>query len=235
MAESFSVTVKRATFDDLDLVAPLFDAYRQFYRKPADLVVAKTFLAERFKNNESIILLATGSDDAVVGFVQMFRSFSSGAAARILILNDLFVVPSVCRSQRPSARGSGVFTARSSGRRQAGRRGPAHFGDRGHQRQCEGFVRGPRLDAADRLLCLQFVFELSCGAKTEGNVDRTKLTATILATELVHYVPNRRDRTRTYGISTSKSFRSERVIFRRRALSNSGRAPIAPRLSVHEI
>jgi ribosomal protein S18 acetylase RimI-like enzyme len=91
------VTVRQATIFDLDLVAPLFDAYRQFYHKPADLAVAKRFLLERFQHNESIIFVATGEDGAALGFVQMFPSFSSGAAARILILNDLFVVPNARR------------------------------------------------------------------------------------------------------------------------------------------
>jgi GNAT superfamily N-acetyltransferase len=92
------VTVRQATIVDLDLVAPLFDAYRQFYRKPADLALAKRFLFERFQHNESIIFVALGEDGAALGFVQMFPSFSSGAAARILILNDLFVVPNARRS-----------------------------------------------------------------------------------------------------------------------------------------
>src|SRR5262245_64799943 len=91
------VTVRQATIADLDLVAPLFDAYRQFYRKPADLALAKRFLLERFQHNESIIFVATGEDGAALGFVQMFPSFSSGAAARILILNDLFVIPGARR------------------------------------------------------------------------------------------------------------------------------------------
>jgi ribosomal protein S18 acetylase RimI-like enzyme len=91
------VTVRQATIVDLDLVAPLFDAYRQFYRKPADLALAKRFLLERFQHNESIIFVAIGDDGAALGFVQMFPSFSSGAAARILILNDLFVVPDARR------------------------------------------------------------------------------------------------------------------------------------------
>jgi GNAT superfamily N-acetyltransferase len=91
------VTVRQATIFDLDLVAPLFDAYRQFYRKPADLALAKRFLLERFQHCESIIFVATGEDGAALGFVQMFPSFSSGAAARILILNDLFVVPGARR------------------------------------------------------------------------------------------------------------------------------------------
>ena len=92
------MTVRQATIFDLDLVAPLFDAYRQFYRKPADLALAKKFLSERFQHNESIIFIAIGEGGAALGFVQLFPGFSSGAAARILILNDLFVVPEARRA-----------------------------------------------------------------------------------------------------------------------------------------
>ena len=98
MNNNYQVTVRRATTNDLELVAPLFDAYRQFYRKPSDLALAKAFLAERLARDESIIFLATGEDGAAWGFVQLFPSFSSGAAARILILNDLFVAPDARRS-----------------------------------------------------------------------------------------------------------------------------------------
>ena len=92
------MTVRQATIHDLDLVVPMFDAYRQFYRKPPDLALAKKFLLERFQHNESIILMAIGEGGAALGFTQLFPSFSSGAAARILILNDLFVVPDARRS-----------------------------------------------------------------------------------------------------------------------------------------
>ncbi len=91
------VTVRYATIFDLDMVAPLFDAYRQFYQWPADLALAKKFLLERFQHNESIIFVAIGADGIALGFVQLFPSFSSGAAARILILNDLFVAPNARR------------------------------------------------------------------------------------------------------------------------------------------
>jgi GNAT superfamily N-acetyltransferase len=94
----YQVTVRHATIADLDMVAPLFDVYRQFYRKPADLALAKRFLLERFQYSESTIFLATDESGAVLGFVQLFPSFSSGAAARILILNDLFVVPEARRA-----------------------------------------------------------------------------------------------------------------------------------------
>ncbi len=91
-------TVRQATISDLELVAPLFDAYRQFYRQPADLALARKFLLERFQHRESIIFVAISDDGAVLGFVQLYPSFSSGAAAHILILNDLFVVPEARRT-----------------------------------------------------------------------------------------------------------------------------------------
>ena len=87
------VTVRQATISDLDLLVPLFDAYRQFYRKPSDLDLARRFLFERFQHNQSIIFLAVRSDGSAVGFTQLFPSFSSASAARIFVLNDLFVQP----------------------------------------------------------------------------------------------------------------------------------------------
>jgi GNAT superfamily N-acetyltransferase len=92
-----TATLRQASIFDLETVAPLFDAYRQFYRQPADLMLAKRFLSERFQHQESAIFLAIGEGGAALGFVQLFPSFSSGAAARILILNDLFVVPEARR------------------------------------------------------------------------------------------------------------------------------------------
>jgi len=91
------ITVRRATILDLDLLVPLFDAYRQFYRKPSDPDLARQFLLERFEHNESIIFLAIRQDGRAVGFTQLFPSFSSASAARIFILNDLFVLPEARR------------------------------------------------------------------------------------------------------------------------------------------
>jgi GNAT superfamily N-acetyltransferase len=93
------VAVRQATIFDLDLLAPLFDAYRQFYRKPSDPGLARRFLLERFQHNQSIVFLAVRQDGSAVGFTQLFPSFSSASAARILILNDLFVRPEARRKK----------------------------------------------------------------------------------------------------------------------------------------
>jgi len=97
MHEAIEITVRRATIQDVDALAPLFDAYRQFYRKPSDLGLARRFLFERIQNNEAILFIAIRQDGSAVGFTQLFPSFSSASAAPILILNDLFVQPGVRR------------------------------------------------------------------------------------------------------------------------------------------
>ena len=83
--------VRRAGIDDLELIVPLFDAYRQFYRQPANLQLARSFLSDRLRLNESIIFVALDPDGSAIGFTQLYPSFSSASARRIYILNDLFV------------------------------------------------------------------------------------------------------------------------------------------------
>jgi ribosomal protein S18 acetylase RimI-like enzyme len=82
--------LRRATLDDLEAIAPLFDAYRRFYSQPGDLARARDYLHERMTLGESVVLLAQ-RDDAVVGFTQLYPIFSSVRTARTWLLNDLFV------------------------------------------------------------------------------------------------------------------------------------------------
>jgi GNAT superfamily N-acetyltransferase len=94
------IEVRPATLADLDIVVPLFDRYRQFYRQPSDPERAHRFLRERLERNQSVILLAfelAAGNVTAVGFTQLYPSFSSGAMAPIFILNDLFVTPEARR------------------------------------------------------------------------------------------------------------------------------------------
>lgn len=97
------VTTRQAAHADLDAIAPLFDAYRQFYEKPADLALARRYLDERFRRNESVIFVAEDTDGEIVGFTQLYPAFCSVAADRTYVLYDLFVTP--------SARGTGAGRA----------------------------------------------------------------------------------------------------------------------------
>jgi ribosomal protein S18 acetylase RimI-like enzyme len=86
-------TIRPALPADAPLVALLFDAYRQFYGKPAEPEIALRFVSERLANGDSAIFLALGDDGEALGFTQLYPSFSSVSAGRIYVLNDLFVVP----------------------------------------------------------------------------------------------------------------------------------------------
>jgi ribosomal protein S18 acetylase RimI-like enzyme len=68
-----SLSICRAKHTDLDLLVPLFDAYRQFYGRPSDLPAARRFLQQRMERKESVVLLAPA------------------ALARTFVLNDLYV------------------------------------------------------------------------------------------------------------------------------------------------
>jgi GNAT superfamily N-acetyltransferase len=88
--------ITRATRDDAEAIAPLFDLYRRFYGQPADLARARAFIGERLAHGESVILLAR-HEGGVAGFTQLFPSFSSVSAGRTWVLNDLFVHPDARR------------------------------------------------------------------------------------------------------------------------------------------
>ncbi|QDA56718.1 GNAT family N-acetyltransferase [Thermomonas aquatica] len=82
--------ISRAGPADLDALAVLFDAYRQFYGQPSDVPRARDWLRSRLRVGESVVLLAK-RDGAIAGFVQLYPMFSSVRTAKTWILNDLYV------------------------------------------------------------------------------------------------------------------------------------------------
>ncbi len=83
-------SIIQATLQDLHKIAPLFDAYRVFYKQKMDLAGALKFLEERISKNQSELFLAV-TDEKPSGFVQLYTSYSSVSMQPIYILNDLFV------------------------------------------------------------------------------------------------------------------------------------------------
>jgi len=79
-----------ARFEHLEEVSKLFDQYRAFYQQSSDLEAATKFLQERFQKKDSTVLIAS-DDGCVVGFTQLYPSFSSVSMKPVWILNDLFV------------------------------------------------------------------------------------------------------------------------------------------------
>jgi GNAT superfamily N-acetyltransferase len=98
---STQIEIVRAGIEDIPLVAPLFDAYRQFYKQATDIAGAQHFLSARLQENSSVIFLAYRTDEQSVrsacGFTQLYPSFSSTTMESLWILNDLFVAPTARR------------------------------------------------------------------------------------------------------------------------------------------
>lgn len=114
-----SVTTRLAEARDLDAIAELFDAYRQFYQKPADLPLARRYITERFQRKESVLIVAENAAGVIIGFTQLYPAFCSVLADRTFVLYDLFVAP--------AARGTGagralIEAAEAHGRKAGARR-----------------------------------------------------------------------------------------------------------------
>ena len=117
-------TTRLARTADLEAAAALYDAYRQFYEKVADLPLARRFLRERFERQESVLIVAEDpakdsakdSGGVIVGFTQLYPFFCSVLAARTFVLYDLFVTPAA----RSSGAGRALMVAAESHAREAG-------------------------------------------------------------------------------------------------------------------
>jgi ribosomal protein S18 acetylase RimI-like enzyme len=111
-----TISTRLAQPEDLDALAPLFDAYRQFYQQKADLALAAAFIGQRLQKNESILLLAEDERQNAIGFCQLYPTFCSVAAAPIHVLYDLFVTPAA----RQSGAGKALLLAAEQQARLAG-------------------------------------------------------------------------------------------------------------------
>jgi ribosomal protein S18 acetylase RimI-like enzyme len=90
------------TDDDLAGLLPLVRAYCDFYAvSPSDedlLELSRALLAD--PEREGVQLIARDDNGAAVGFATVFWSWSTLSAARIGVMNDLYVAP--------GARGTGI-------------------------------------------------------------------------------------------------------------------------------
>jgi GNAT superfamily N-acetyltransferase len=79
--------------EDLDELLPLMRAYCDFYgRDPSDaslLAMSRALIAD--PQREGLQLIARAEERAAVGFATVFWSWSTLSAARIGVMNDLYV------------------------------------------------------------------------------------------------------------------------------------------------
>lgn len=112
------MTIARVTEADLPELLPLLRAYCDFYEvSPSDealLAMCRELIADPEK--EGVQLIARAADGRAIGFATVFWTWSTSDAARLGVMNDLFVAE--------DARGSGAAEALISAcAAECGRRG----------------------------------------------------------------------------------------------------------------
>jgi GNAT superfamily N-acetyltransferase len=74
--------VVQAGIVDLELIIPMFDAYRQFYKRDCDLDGARAYLQARLERSEATVFLARDENSgAVLGFALCYSVGSALIAA----------------------------------------------------------------------------------------------------------------------------------------------------------
>jgi GNAT superfamily N-acetyltransferase len=116
------VTIEPVSTDDLPELLPLMRGYCDFYEvSPTDealLAMSRALIAD--PQREGIQFLARDDDGTAVGFATIFWSWSTTDAARLGVMNDLFV--------SPEGRGGGFADALIERcREECGRRGAARL------------------------------------------------------------------------------------------------------------
>lgn len=86
--------------NNLDEILPLIKSYQEFYNAvPTSLAHNKHFFSQFNEKSSAGCQFLYRKEDKVVGFATVFFTFNSTVAAKVAILNDLYVLPA-CRGQQ---------------------------------------------------------------------------------------------------------------------------------------
>ena len=89
------IAITRVGEDDLDALLPLMRGYCDFYEvAPTDdalLALSRALIAD--PEREGVQFIARSADGTGLGFATIYWTWSTSRAARIGVMNDLFVAP----------------------------------------------------------------------------------------------------------------------------------------------
>lgn len=98
-----SFTITQVVPAQAKAIAPLFDQFRLLNHQQSNLQTAEQYLTARLMKQESIIFAAVTTEKKYLGYVQLYPTYSSMTAGRILIMRDMFVVNEARRQGIASA------------------------------------------------------------------------------------------------------------------------------------
>lgn len=83
--------IYRATLSDLESIVPLYHAYRAFYGLAIDDHGVRRFLTEHLEKQDTYLFVAATQEGELMGFAQLFQSYSIYNLGNYFVLNDLYV------------------------------------------------------------------------------------------------------------------------------------------------
>ena len=87
-----TVMIKEATIEELKQVVDIVMKYREFYGVDKQRIEdVESFMKSRFENQQSKVFIATSENDEVIGFIQLYPSYSTVSLKPQCILNDFYV------------------------------------------------------------------------------------------------------------------------------------------------
>lgn len=88
------MNIRHAREEDILQLVILFNAYLDFYQVRGEQEQSMLFLKDRLQRGDSVIFVLE-DETGIMGFAQLYPSFSSLRMKKVWILNDLFINPNV--------------------------------------------------------------------------------------------------------------------------------------------
>ena len=98
--------IYKATPADANIIAPVFDLYRIFYKQKSNIEEASLYIKARLEANESVIFFIKDKERCI-GFTQLYPTFDSVNLRKKIVLYDLYI----CEDYRRKGNGKILMDA----------------------------------------------------------------------------------------------------------------------------
>lgn len=103
---TLNTKIYKATPADANIIGPVFDLYRIFYKQKSNIKEACRYIKARLEGNESIIFFIKDKERCI-GFTQLYPTFDSVNLRKKIVLYDLYI----CEDYRRKGNGKILMDA----------------------------------------------------------------------------------------------------------------------------
>ena len=100
------IKTHKATSADANIIGPVFDLYRIFYKQKSNIKEACLYIKARLEANESVIFFIKDKERCI-GFTQLYPTFDSVNLRKKIVLYDLYI----CEDYRRKGNGKILMDA----------------------------------------------------------------------------------------------------------------------------